>query len=250
MNGGARFDKKPRRELLALGAANIAAGVVHGFPVSSSGSRTAIVDAVGDLDQVDSAVVCKKVVSARDGTPAELPPESKSHWQSLMQLFEKSGDAKHAGAMPDLPVTIGEHKFGEHKFDHWRAQICPRKLLPMLKDLQRFARPLITWDLFNNEPPSSFPKPAEEGAEGRSNNTSSSSRSSNNVQLRDPRVANHVTHMAYSQADSGRDSRDMSAEEWAINLTIPVENIEDKRVYLVELDEPDGEMSIGIVESG
>lgn len=36
-----------RRELLALGAANVAAGVVHGFPVSSSGSRTAIVDAVG-----------------------------------------------------------------------------------------------------------------------------------------------------------------------------------------------------------
>jgi SulP family sulfate permease len=36
-----------RRELLALGTANLAAGVVHGFPVSSSGSRTAIVDAVG-----------------------------------------------------------------------------------------------------------------------------------------------------------------------------------------------------------
>lgn len=36
-----------RRELLALGAANVAAGVVHGIPVSSSGSRTAIVDAVG-----------------------------------------------------------------------------------------------------------------------------------------------------------------------------------------------------------
>ncbi|WP_299925777.1 SulP family inorganic anion transporter [uncultured Nocardioides sp.] len=36
-----------RRELLALGACNVAAGLVHGFPVSSSGSRTAIVDAVG-----------------------------------------------------------------------------------------------------------------------------------------------------------------------------------------------------------
>jgi SulP family sulfate permease len=36
-----------RRELLALGAANVAAGAVSGFPVSSSGSRTAIVDAVG-----------------------------------------------------------------------------------------------------------------------------------------------------------------------------------------------------------
>jgi SulP family sulfate permease len=36
-----------RRELLALGVANLAAGAVHGFPVSSSGSRTAIVEAVG-----------------------------------------------------------------------------------------------------------------------------------------------------------------------------------------------------------
>ena len=36
-----------RRELLALGAANVAAGAVHGFPLSSSGSRTAIADAVG-----------------------------------------------------------------------------------------------------------------------------------------------------------------------------------------------------------
>ena len=42
---GDRIDT--RQELLALGAANIAAGLVHGFPVSSSGSRTAIVDAVG-----------------------------------------------------------------------------------------------------------------------------------------------------------------------------------------------------------
>lgn len=42
---GERIDA--RRELLALGAANLGAGVMHGFPVSSSGSRTAIADAVG-----------------------------------------------------------------------------------------------------------------------------------------------------------------------------------------------------------
>ena len=42
---GDRIDA--RRELLALGAANVAASLVHGFPVSSSGSRTAIVDSVG-----------------------------------------------------------------------------------------------------------------------------------------------------------------------------------------------------------
>ena len=37
----------PQRELLALGAANLGAGLLQGFPVSSSGSRTAIGDAVG-----------------------------------------------------------------------------------------------------------------------------------------------------------------------------------------------------------
>ncbi|MFP5379876.1 MAG: SulP family inorganic anion transporter, partial [Vicinamibacteria bacterium] len=35
------------QELLALGAANVAAGLMHGFPVSSSGSRTVIGDSLG-----------------------------------------------------------------------------------------------------------------------------------------------------------------------------------------------------------
>jgi SulP family sulfate permease len=41
-----------KRELLALGGANVAAGLMQGFPVSSSGSRTAIVDAVGGRTQL------------------------------------------------------------------------------------------------------------------------------------------------------------------------------------------------------
>src|SRR4051812_34642592 len=39
-------------ELAALGAANMAAGVFHGFPVSSSGSRTAVVDDMGAGSQI------------------------------------------------------------------------------------------------------------------------------------------------------------------------------------------------------
>ncbi|MFC7493580.1 MULTISPECIES: SulP family inorganic anion transporter [unclassified Nocardioides] len=42
----------PRRELLALGAANVGSGLMHGFPVSSSGSRTAIGHAVGGQTQL------------------------------------------------------------------------------------------------------------------------------------------------------------------------------------------------------
>jgi high affinity sulfate transporter 1 len=44
------------QELLALGAANLGAGMAQGFPVSSSGSRTAIGDAMGSRSQVYSLV--------------------------------------------------------------------------------------------------------------------------------------------------------------------------------------------------
>jgi SulP family sulfate permease len=45
-----------RRELLAVGAANLGAALVHGFPVSSSGSRTAIADAAGARSQLAGLV--------------------------------------------------------------------------------------------------------------------------------------------------------------------------------------------------
>lgn len=44
------------QEFLALGSANIAAGLFQGFPVSSSGSRTAIADTVGGRTQLHSLV--------------------------------------------------------------------------------------------------------------------------------------------------------------------------------------------------
>jgi high affinity sulfate transporter 1 len=44
------------QELLALGAANLASGVMQGFPVSSSGSRTAIGDSLGSRSQLFSLV--------------------------------------------------------------------------------------------------------------------------------------------------------------------------------------------------
>ncbi|GAA4122779.1 SulP family inorganic anion transporter [Knoellia locipacati] len=53
-----------KQELLALGAANLAAGVAQGFPVSSSGSRTAIVSASGGRSQVNSLAALVAVVLA------------------------------------------------------------------------------------------------------------------------------------------------------------------------------------------
>ncbi|GAA0966269.1 SulP family inorganic anion transporter [Acrocarpospora macrocephala] len=50
------------QELLALGAANVGAGLFQGFPVSSSGSRTALADAAGSRTQLYSLVTLLVVV--------------------------------------------------------------------------------------------------------------------------------------------------------------------------------------------
>jgi high affinity sulfate transporter 1 len=49
-------------ELLALGTANVASGLSHGFPVSSSASRTAIGDSLHSRSQVHSLVAVAAVV--------------------------------------------------------------------------------------------------------------------------------------------------------------------------------------------
>jgi SulP family sulfate permease len=49
-------------ELLALGTANLASGLLHGFPVSSSGSRTAVADAAGAKSQAYSLVALALVI--------------------------------------------------------------------------------------------------------------------------------------------------------------------------------------------
>ncbi|HEX5769813.1 MAG TPA: SulP family inorganic anion transporter, partial [Nocardioidaceae bacterium] len=50
------------QEFLALGAANVAAGLLHAFPVSSSGSRTVIGDALGSRSQLYSLVTLAVVL--------------------------------------------------------------------------------------------------------------------------------------------------------------------------------------------
>ena len=60
--GGYSID--PNQELLALGGANLTAGLSQGFPVSSSGSRTVIGDSLGSRSQLYSlvAVACVLLV--------------------------------------------------------------------------------------------------------------------------------------------------------------------------------------------
>jgi SulP family sulfate permease len=50
------------QEFLALGVANVAAGLFHAFPVSSSGSRTVLGDAMGSRTQLHSLVAMVSVL--------------------------------------------------------------------------------------------------------------------------------------------------------------------------------------------
>lgn len=57
------YEIDSNQELLALGAANLASGVMQGFPVSSSGSRTVIGDSLGSRSQLYSLVTFVTVVA-------------------------------------------------------------------------------------------------------------------------------------------------------------------------------------------
>lgn len=59
--GGGRIE--PGRELLVLGLANLSAGLLRGFPISSSGSRTALAEASGAKSQVYSLVAAATIVA-------------------------------------------------------------------------------------------------------------------------------------------------------------------------------------------
>jgi MFS superfamily sulfate permease-like transporter len=51
---GTRVD--PNQEMVGLGAANLAAGLFHGFPISSSSSRTPVAEAAGSKTQLTGVV--------------------------------------------------------------------------------------------------------------------------------------------------------------------------------------------------
>jgi len=57
-----KYPVDPNQELLALGVSNVGAGLLRGFPISSSGSRTALGVAAGSRTQLYSLVALAAVV--------------------------------------------------------------------------------------------------------------------------------------------------------------------------------------------
>ena len=248
--------------------------------------------------------ICERIRRVRKG---DLSDKSLAFWKALEQLHQKG---RRAASVPSLPHTecADGHEF---TFDG-----CPQPLRPLLHDLMRFERPLITWDIFNAAPPAEFCAPAalhltgpaatpvgqlaitgqpsqpsqpprpfgmapDAGATKRAiplplpcaelptgtaaplapqgklaaaqpappPGASSAEASRNTAVLRDPRVANAVTHSSYQKKEQLRDEAELDFEAWTREFPGRVEKVESNRLYVVRLDEADGELLLGLVAS-
>ena len=99
-------------------------------------------------DDTKMGQACERIGRIRRN---DLSEESIAFWKALEQVHN---DGKRAASVPNLPhtKTIDDQSF---TFDG-----CPKQLRPLLHDLMRFDRPLITWDIFNDAPPAEFRAPA------------------------------------------------------------------------------------------
>lgn len=185
------------------------------------------------------SAVCSSLVQKRKGHPEELSADSAAHWEALGSIFAKH---PHPASMPEMPIHEGNFEFDG----------CPLKLLPILRGLRRFPRPLITWDPFKDAPPQAWPDPAHAagGAAAASTASGDSTDPHGGSTLRDPRQVNSVSHAGYSEAEKKRDTKDLNARVWAMDLDMPVDSVQEGRLYLVQLPTPEGEFKLGLAEAG
>ena len=188
--------------------------------------------AKGD-DTFETTQACQRIVNGRSDSLSE---ESIAFWKALKAVHE---EGRHASAVPSMPFTSGGFQFDG----------SPRPLLPLLKDLAlRFPRPLITWDLFGDAPPPEFPAPRAAG-EDAERPAALGAAPEPQGELRDPRRVNHITHSGYSAAAASRDAADLKLHEWLEAFPGRVEGVQGGKLYMVRLDEQDGEFKLGLVQS-
>ena len=182
-------------------------------------------------DTHETKEACERICNVR---ARQLSDASMSFWKALRGVHEQG---THASAVPTMPFTSGAFVFDG----------CPRPLLPMLKDLVRFPRPLITWDLFKDAPPREFQPPQAPSEEDTT--AALGLATDDTTALRDPRRVNHITHLGYTEAAAAKDATDLTLEEWIESFPGRVEKVESGKLYIVRLDEQDGELLLGLVKS-
>ena len=157
---------------------------------------------------------CRKIHQIRYET--DLSVTEKREWYVLGCMLSSS---PHSSALPSMQhtaqatgtaTTAGFLPSGESAM--LKLDGTPRPLLPILETLMRFERPLITWNVFKEAPPTAFtsvftPHTRDDGMQA--------SNQEEQVEApRDPRRVNNVVHKDFSQSEWRRGRASLSVEEW------------------------------------
>lgn len=196
---------------------------------------------------------CSAIINKR--RRADLTPANVHDWMVLQKAHT---DWVHSGAIPNLPSSVtvtgdsesqGQGLLEDGKSVTTKFTGTPAKLLPILKSLRRFERPLITWDPFVDAPPATFTSvpTAATASEG-------GDKAAEGSKPVDPIVRNHVTHKGYSKSSHQKDMQRQNASDWAHEQDSRLEVTECDKLYIVRFEYPDGrgdgELKVGLILSG
>ena len=197
---------------------------------------------------------------------------ARAFWHALGAVHGSKGLVEE---IPNMPCTVTVDADGEEEEDEvmkagrpqpgcnqdaappstgsfvFQFTGAPRPMLPLLKQMVRFERPFITWDIWNEPAPLAFPATPRTQAQGSSTTQpqgfTAQDQDTLNPPLRDPALVNTVRHLANAETWDKEQNR-LDAEAWADTDGGPVEAVKPVRggLFIVHGD-PDGELALGLV---
>ena len=200
-----------------------------------------------------AAKACRKALQNRH--QSDLTQEARKEWKVLASFHEQYEKAHKLPQMPHTQAVTGDSSTASFLPANESAQRTlegsPMELLPILKQLMRFERPLITWNIFGEKPPAAFPQTAKDLTGAASTEACPSAEQARQPEkVRDPRVVNNVVHLEHRHGEWRRGQQDVSNSEWVEDVAPRLEEDElaDGHFYIVRLHDADGELYLGLVK--
>lgn len=174
-----------------------------------------------------------------DKRESDLCSASIQFWKSLEKLhWQYQNNAQEIPGMPYVATT-------EANEQGFTFNGSPQKFLPILKELIRFPRCLPCAQDFDHEPPSSWAESVMQHDEVQVERPTSNE-SAGEEHLRDPRLENSVSHEAYRAAQVRKAKRAAEQEHFSMETPARVEDIKMHELYLLELNEPECGLRLGL----
>jgi hypothetical protein len=191
----------------------------------------------------------KRVLQRKD---LQDKPRERAFWQAMHHVHGE-GLANDIPTLPcsvaadgrdvDSAKVVGDSDAtpeGYHTFT-FSGNPCP--FLPQLQEMVRFPRPYITWDIWREAPPLTFPShPRSDVQSG----VQPESDVQGEADLRDPDQVNHVLGRN-NRAEHSAASKRMATKDWLQGATSEDHRPAKNDLYMVHLVPADGELQMGLV---